>query len=110
MATKQKVAKAEQKGKITQQEAENNVKQNEVRFVEEKMAIEDDLLRQFEAGFKKAKNLYCQLFANLGLNFDQADPQRKWENGVLVPPSDDDDENIDGDEAINGADDQSEMP
>ena len=69
------------------------------------MAIEDDLLRQFEAGFKKAKNLCRQLFANLGLNFDQANPWHKWENGVLVPPSDDDDENIDGNEAIDGADD-----
>ena len=68
--SKQKVAKAEQKGKIAKQEAENNVKQNEVRFVEEKRAIEDKLPRQFEVGFKKAKNLYRQLFANLGLNFD----------------------------------------
>ena len=52
-------------------------------------------------GFKKAKDLYHQMFADSGLDFDQVEPWHKWENGVLLPPSDDKDEDAGGDEAIN---------
>ena len=76
----------------------------------EKGAIEDDFPRQFEVGFKKSRNFHCQLFADSGLNFDQAGPWHKWENGVLLPSSDDEDEDAGGDEAIDGEDDQNEMP
>ena len=108
--SEQKVAKDKQKIKNAKQKAEDQVKQNEARLTEEKRAIEDDLLRQFEARFEKARNLYHQLFADLGLNFDQAGPWHKQENGVLLPPSDDEDEDASGDGAINGEDDQNEMP
>ena len=41
------------------------------------------------------------MFADSGLDFDQVEPWHKWENGVLLPPSDDKDEDAGGDEAIN---------
>ena len=77
------------------------MKQNEMSFVEEKKMIEDDLPRQFEAGFDKAKDLYRQMFADSGLDFDQTRPWHKWENGVLLPPSNNEDEDSGSDEAIN---------
>ena len=73
-----------------------------------KRAIEDDLPKQFEVGFKKARTLYRQLFADSRLYFDQAGPWHKWENGVLLPPSNDEDEDAGGNEAIDGADDHNQ--
>ena len=78
-------------------------------MVEEKRAIEDDLPRQFEVRFEKARDLYFQLFADSRLDFDQAGPWHNWENGVLLLPSDNEDEDAGGDEAINGVDAQNEM-
>ena len=48
----------------------DQLKQKEEKMAEEKQAIEEDLPKQLEAGFNKAKTLYRQLFTNLGLDFD----------------------------------------
>ena len=53
------------------------MKQNEVMFAEEKRATHDDLPRQFEAGFEKVKNLYCQLFDDSRLDPNQASSWHK---------------------------------
>ena len=81
------------------------MKQNEVMFAEEKRATHDDLPRQFEAGFEKVKNLYCQLFDDSRLDPNQASSWHKQENEILLPLSDDKDEDAGGDETIDGADD-----
>ena len=60
--------------------------------MQERRAIEDDLPKQFEAGFEKAKLIFYHLFSNQGLDFDQAGPWHKLEHGVLLPHSDDEGE------------------
>ena len=76
-ASKQKTATTEQMEKdtkVAQQDIDDQLKQWEEEMAEERCAIEEDLLKQFEAGFKKAKTLYHHLFTNLKLDFDQVSP------------------------------------
>ena len=63
----------------------------------EKLAIEDDLPKQFEAGLRESEALYLQLFNDPSLNFNQACPWHKRDDGVLVPPSHDEEEGVDED-------------
>ena len=91
----QKSVDARQKEKdaqASQKEAEDRLKQREEEIAKERRAIEDDLPWQFEARFEKAKLLFGHLFADRGLDFDQVGPWHKLENGNIIPPFDDEDE------------------
>ena len=112
-ASKQKTATTEQMEKdtkVAQQDIDDQLKQWEEEMAEERCAIEEDLLKQFEAGFKKAKTLYHHLFTNLKLDFDQVSPQHELKDGVLVLPSDDEDEIADEDMVVDAAGDHPATP
>ena len=48
-----------------------------------------DLPSKLETGLEKAISHFRLLFADYGLNFDQAGPWYKLEDGKLLPPSND---------------------
>ena len=85
--SEQKAADAKQKqedAQVTKKKAEDRLKKKKEEIAEERLMIED--------GFEKAKVLYGHLFADHQLDFDYASAWHKLENGVLVPSSNDEDE------------------